>query len=180
MLVRNARLLGKPHTAAQIVQHIRQIVVIHRFFSVMHQAARHARLGNDARHLVIILQTPNVIDEIGARLQGGMRHRALIGIDGYRNIKVFLDRFNYRYNAGDFLLVRQQRIARPRRFAADIQNVRAVPYHILCVLECRIYGVPFSAVGKGIRRHVQNAHHIGVTGRFKRLSSNNHMFNPLL
>ena len=55
------------------------------------------------------------------------------------------------FSDGGFLFCTDRSMTRTGRFAADIKDVCTVSNHGFCMFQCMIHGVPFAAVGEGIR-----------------------------
>lgn len=64
----------------------------------------------------------------------------------------------YGQNAIEFLLGRNSERARPRGFAADVEDVRTGAFHLKRVLDGAARIEKFAAVGEAVRRDVENAH----------------------
>ena len=100
---------------------------------VVHDNGRHARLGGDARESVVAAEAPDVVEHVRAGIDGCARHFGLVGVDADRRVgQCRADRFDRGHDAPDLLfgrdlveagvgLVR----ARPRRLAADVEDVGA-------------------------------------------------------
>ena len=140
----------------------------------MHQTARDTVRCNQLRHLVVIFETPDVVDQIRARLERRLRDRTLVGVHRNRHVKARLDRLDHRHDAVDLLLIAQLGVSRSGGFSADVDDIHAVREHLLGVVQRRIGCIPLSAVGKRIRRDVQNAHDIRMMLCVKQLISDFH------
>ena len=81
LAVLDARALGNGQGIPHILTQIAQKVMIFRLFAVMHQDTGHLILGNQVRHLPVIFQPPNIVDQVGARFQGRFHHRTFIAVD---------------------------------------------------------------------------------------------------
>ncbi len=116
--------------------------------------------GGQFCNVGVVLEAPDIVDQIGARLQRGFGDGSFVGIDGYGNVKAALDRLDHRRRAGDLLFLRDHGMSRTGGFSADINDIRSVPEHFLRVVKGVVQAVEFSAVGEGIRRHVEDSHQI--------------------
>ena len=65
-------------------------------------------------------------------------------------------------------------MSRTGGFTADIDNVSAVPDHLLGVSESSIHMIEFSTVGKRVGSHVQNSHNISFIFCIKFTITNSH------
>ena len=163
----DARVLGDGQALLEICADVRNEHTVIAVLPVVHQAAGHTVFCNDRAHFFVILQAPDVIDKVCARLQAGLRHGALVGIQRDRHIKAGLHRLNNGGDPVDLLLVGQLCIARTGRFAADVQHIHAVHQHLLNMVEGGIHVVELPAVRERVRGDIQDAHHIGGTPSLK-------------
>ena len=67
-------------------------------------------------------------------------------------------------------------MSRTGGFPADIDDVSAVPDHLLGVSESSIHMIEFSTVGKRVGSHVQNSHNISFILCIKFTITNFHMY----
>jgi len=125
-------------------------------------AVRTAWYGNsnafhDRFERAFAAQTPDVVDHICAGVQRSAHHRGLVGIDGKRYSRRS-QRFDYRNHALELFVEWHGRRARTRRFPANIDNVSAVANHVGSLRERSVTRDETAAIGKRIRRYVENAH----------------------
>jgi len=71
-------------------------------------------------------------------------------------------------------------MSRTGGFTTDIDNVSAVPDHLLGVSESSIHMIEFSTVGKRVGSHVQDSHNISSIVNVKFAVSYFHGCNSLL
>ena len=132
-----------------------------RRLAIVHDDHRRAGLGDRVGHAGIALKAPDVIDHRGAEACGGPRHRRLRGVDREGHVEFARERLDHRRNPPQFLLGADRRMAGPSRFAADVDDRRALGRERLRMRDrdARVEMAP--AVGKRIRRDVDNAHQDG-------------------
>ena len=116
---------------------------------------------NDTGHLRIIFQPPYVIDKISTGLNCCISNTSFVSIDRNRNIKVLTKCFDNGNNTCRFFFSTYRSMSRTGGFSTDIQNISSVSDHGFCMLQCMIHSIPFAAIRKGIRSHVQDPHDIG-------------------
>ena len=92
----NPRFPGNPDTLCRFLQDVRVKILILRLIFIVHQAAGDPCPGDQARHLRIIFQSPDIIDQVGACLNRGFGHFRLISIHGHRYIKAGFYRPDHR------------------------------------------------------------------------------------
>ena len=92
----------------------------------MHDDDAGARLGDRRRHIGIALQAPDIIDDRDARGERAARRLRLIGVDRDRDAALRDERVEQRREPRPLLVRRERRVARPRRFGADVDDVGAV------------------------------------------------------
>ncbi len=118
-----------------------------------------AMLGDDASHVGVALQAPNVIDDGRAGFQRPGRDAGFAGIDRDRNAERG-DRRQDRCKPLALLVERHRAHAAigTGRFRADIDNIGALGGEPPGLLDSRRRLQKTAAVRKRIRRHVENAH----------------------
>ena len=131
-------------------------------------------MGNQLRHLPVIFQPPDVVDHVGPCLQRRLHHRSLVAVYGDGDIKVILDHFDGGNYPVDLLLNADLLVAGAGGFAADVNDSGPVFDHIGGVTPGLFQVRPLAAVGKGIRRHIQNAHDVAVVVHIKQVVSDFH------
>jgi hypothetical protein len=67
----------------------------------------------------------------------------------------------HRQTARVFCLRRRARRARPRRFPADVEQISARPLHFQRVFYRALRIKELAAIGKTVRRYIQDTHHQG-------------------
>src|SRR5438477_11240253 len=67
--------------------------------------------------------------------------------------------FNYRNHPPQFFFYRYEFGTRPRRFAADVDDVRAFGNHLFSMSDGAIDRDEFTAIAKTVRRDIENSHH---------------------
>ena len=138
------------------------VPVIRFALLVVHDDDGAVRLRGDVRHralaLTRVLEAPDVVEEVRAHPERFRSRRRMICIDGDRHGASWDDLLQKRQQARLLLRWRQRRRARPRGFCADVDEVRAVRGHLAHVRKRRLGRVIAAAVGKGVRRDVEDAH----------------------
>ena len=154
LIIRNPGFLRNRDRLPQVIQHIfHKIIVIH-IVTIVHQAACHVVTRDHIRHLRIVFQSPDIVDQIRASLDRSLRYRALISIDRYRNVKLFLDCTDHRNHTSDLLLIRNLRISRARRLSTDINDRCTLFDHLLRMRKRCVQLIKPAAVRKRIRCHI--------------------------
>ena len=94
----------------------------------VHQADRPAGARRRAARLAgSWRQRRDVVEEVGAGVEGGARHRGVAGVDRDRQREALgAQRGDHRHDAGDLLLERHRVGAGARRLAADVEDVGAL------------------------------------------------------
>ena len=137
-------------------------------------------LSNQIRHLAVVFQTPNVVDQVSPRFQGSFYYLTLIAVDGHRDVKIAFHHFNDRQHPVNFLLVADLGMPGPGRFPADINNGGSLRNHLSGMLFGCLQIIPFSTIGKGVGRHIENTHDIAVIFHVKQTVSYFHHVTMLL
>ena len=106
LLIRNACRFRQMDRVCQICRHILHEILIVRLFAVVHQTAGPAALCNDFRHVSVVFQSPDIVDEIRSRADPRLCHTAFVGVQGNGNVKICLHRLDHGYDSGNLLLVR--------------------------------------------------------------------------
>ena len=126
----------------------------------VHHDVAGARLGHEPPHREIRARGGgDVVDDARPGLQRGAGDTRLAGV--HRDGDLYLRRkfFDDGNDAAQFLRLADRLRAGPRGFAADVKDVRALGDQFQRVRHRRRRVGKFSAVGKGIRRDVDHAHH---------------------
>ena len=128
-------------------------------FAIVHDDHGHAAARDKLRHVGIALQAPDVIHHCGALIERPFRHFGLHRVDR--------DRCAEAHHGGQHgreptqLLHGRNRFGPAvgsRQFRADVDDVGAVRDHLLRMGNRHVRLQKYTAVGKRIRRDVQNAH----------------------
>ena len=104
LVVGDAGFLGDRKAAAHILAEFIEEIVVFRLLAVVHQAAGDLILRDEVRHLAVVLETPDVVDEVSARLERLRHHRAFVAVDGNRDVEFLLDHLDDGNDAVDLLL----------------------------------------------------------------------------
>ena len=99
-----------------------------RLLAVVHDDDRRPGLRDGVRHAGIALQSPDVVDEASAEPRRLARHRRLAGVNGDRRIEVG-QRLEHRNHPPELFGLRNRKVAGPCRFAADVDDRRALCDH---------------------------------------------------
>ena len=65
-----------------------------------------------------------------------------------------------------------------RGLSADVHNIHPLSDHFFHMLQCPVSVIPFPAVGKRIRGHIQDPHYISMSFGLKLSVANLHLFSP--
>ena len=126
LVVGDAGFLGDRKAAAHILAEFVEEVVVLRLLAVVHQAAGDLVLRDEVRHLAVVLETPDVVDEVSARLERLRHHRAFVAVDGNRDVEFLLDHLDDGNDAVDLLLHADLYMAGAGGLAAHVHNGRAL------------------------------------------------------
>src|SRR5579885_572215 len=125
--------------------------------AAMHQHDIAATLRDQCWHRGIVAQCRNVVDDPGAGIQCSPRHRGAARVDRDHGVLLGEARDDWEDPAKLFLDRRRSR-ARPRRLAPDVDIVGALGDEAQAVLDRLGRIETFAAVGKGVRRDVEDRH----------------------
>ena len=128
--------------------------------AVVHHDHRHAVLGGDACHVGIALQAPDVVEDRGAPFERPGRDLGLDGVDRDRQAEPH-DLGKHRRKTRELVVERDRLRAGiwPGRFRADVEDVGAFAGHAARMRDRNRRIEELSAVGEGIRRDIEDAHH---------------------
>ena len=129
--------------------------------AVVHDHDRHAVLGDDARHVGIALQAPDVVDDGRARRRAPRPRPSAFMVSIETGTPSASDRRQHRFEPPQFLLQRDRDRAAigPGRFRADVDDVGAFRDHAAGMLDGALGIEELAAVGERVRRDVEDAHH---------------------
>ena len=143
------------------VDHVALIgrIVLHvlRLALLVHQAHCGVAAGQQ-RHGAVVLQRRHVVDQIDADREPGLHHRRVPRIQRQRYADV-AQPFQQRQHPVHFLLDRYRRRIWPGRFAPDVEDIGAVAHQLQCMVKRLVRKRMATAVGKGIRCDIDDAHH---------------------
>ena len=131
----------------------------------VHEDQRRAGVSRNFREARVGAQRRNVIENFGAGIEGRFRDLRTSRVHGHRNAQLAPQLLDYGQNAPKLFLRGNRSGAGARRFAADIEDVRAVVLELQCARDGCFRIEIFSAVGETIRRDIQNAHDQGALHR---------------
>ena len=153
---------------AQVLEHLGGNVCVDRFVLhgarralLMHQADAATGFDRQREHVRVALKRGDVVDDLGAGVDGRFRHQGFRGV--YRNGQVgfFAQRLQHGHYPAEFLLGIDRRRARAGAFAADVEDVGPFGGQ-LHPMRYRFVGVEKSpAIGKTVRRDVDDSHQQG-------------------
>ena len=127
---------------------------------VVHDDDRRGGLRDGVRHAGIALQSPDIVDDASAEPRRLARHRRLAGVNGDRRVKVS-QRLEHRRHSLELFVLRNRKMTGSCQLAANVDDRRPLGDHRFCTRD-GYGGVEMAtAVGEGIRRHVENAHELG-------------------
>ena len=136
------------------------------------QVIRVAGVHHDAAAVCVFHRAPHfrcktrhVVNDMCAGFKGFFRNLGVKRVDGNSKVRLHRNCLHHVFNACPFFFGRNAHAARAGGLPADVHNVHALRFHLYRVAH-RFFGVKIlAAVRKRIRRHVQNAHHIGSVQR---------------
>ena len=126
--------------------------------AIVHQYDRSPGVRHDAGHLAVMLKAPDVVDDGGARFDGGGGDARLHRIDGNRRRDPAPKLRDHRDHAGKLLVRRNRDCAGPGRLAADIQNAGALRLEAHAMFHRGRGRRVNAAVGERIRGNVHDPH----------------------
>ncbi|CAB4945818.1 unannotated protein [freshwater metagenome] len=115
----------------------------------------HRRVGQAAAH---------VIDDHSPRLYSGPSGGGPHGVDADDN-SALEETFDHRHHTGEFLVRSNALCSGSGRLTADVDEIGSGLDHREAVRHCEVDIEPVTAVGKGIRCHVEYAHHEAALSR---------------
>jgi hypothetical protein len=125
----------------------------------VHQADVAVGVGDDAGEVAVAAERGDVVDELGAERERAARDLGLRRVD--RDRQLARDRLEDRDDASQ-LLVRGDALGpRPSRLAADVDDLRTFLEHPPGRGDRIVGSEVDAAVGEGVGRHVDDAHHRG-------------------
>ena len=137
--------------------------------AVVHDDDRHAVVGDHARHVGVALQAPDVVDDGRAGAERPAGHFGLHGVDRYRHAERH-GRRQHRARAGAApppatpAARRRRGGSIPRRYRECRRRPRPAGW-ACSIATCGLEELP--AVGKGVGRDVEHAHHDRAPARQK-------------
>ncbi len=110
-----------------------------------------------AREFGIDGKAAGIVHDIRAQFQGFFRHRRLIGVHRDRHRELIAQALQNRNQPPQLLGFGNARRTRPRRFRADVDDVRAFLFELNGAREGPVWILILAAIGKRIGGDVQNA-----------------------
>ena len=110
-------------------------------------------------HRGIAGQAGDVVDDLGAGVDGRAGDGGLAGVDRNRNSHLRRELLDHRQHAPQLFVGSDRLGIGPRAFAADVEQVGAVGDQLQGVRDGRVAIEELAAVGKAVRRDVDDAHH---------------------
>ena len=129
-----------------------------RFAAQVHQNKRNAMTRGDFGNARIAFQGGDVIDDFRAGVERGLRDFGFLRVNGNGNFQESAQAAEHGEEPSPFFLRGNSFGTRPCGLGADVDQVGAGARHLQGVLDCMFLVVKFAAVGKTVRRHVQDAH----------------------
>src|SRR5262245_42384933 len=133
----------------------------------MHQNQRGARLRRDLGHGGVEPESADVVDDLSPRSKRGPRDLTLSRVDGDRNSQPAPQRFDHGHYAAYLFFGAYRLRSGPGRFAANIQNVRALGLDLEGAGDRALEIGVLPAVREGIGRHIERAHHLDARFEFE-------------
>ena len=135
--------------------------------SGMHDDEAGASFGRQPGDVGLALQAVDVVDDMRAGGDRQPRRLGPVGVDGDDEPAIGGERFDDRQDPRLLLLRRNRSSARPGGFAADIDDCCAFCGHETRMRHGLVRCAELPAIGKTVRRHVQNAHQPRLGAEFK-------------
>ncbi len=126
---------------------------------VVHDDDGGAVFADDARHVGVALQAPDVVDDAGAEAERFGGDDGLGGVDGDRQGMGREEATKCGADALAFLFLRGGSPAGARGFASEVEDVGAFGSEAQAVLACLLGLVVVGAVEKGVGGDVDDAHY---------------------
>ena len=117
-----------------------------------------AMSGSGGRDVRLALKAPDVVDDGRPSPERRLRCLGLVGVDGHRRKAACHEPLDDRHHAGHLFLCRNFGRARSSGLATDVKDVGAFVGHVAGVGEGGFNRGVASAVGKAVRRDVEDAH----------------------
>ncbi len=124
----------------------------------MHDAKPGASLGCDRCDLRLALQPVHIVDDMGTGFDRRPSRRCAVGVDGDQCIRLLTQCSDNRHDTRDLLLGADLCGTRTRRFAADIQDHRALFDTGKRMAHGTVDRVMQPAIGEGIRSDIDDRH----------------------
>ena len=125
----------------------------------------HSLFRREREHPGVATPAGDVVDDRGAGLDRGARHLGFRCVDRNMSRDGRRDFSDHREDSFHLFVRRNRLRARAGRFAADIDDRGAAARHFDAVFNRRFGREKFAAIGKGIRRHVEDAHEQRAIGQ---------------
>jgi hypothetical protein len=128
-------------------------------FAIVHDDDRHGVLGDDARHIGVALQAPDVVDDARAGFERYARNGRLHAVDRDRHAECD-DLGQDRRQPPQLLLARDRDHAAigTGGFGTDIEGVGAIDGEPPGMLDCALRIQKAPAIGEAVRCDVDYAH----------------------
>ncbi len=147
----------------QLVEHVEQQIVIRRvglhrlrIAAHMHQHHRHLRIARDIERVFVMRQRADVVEHRRTRVERGPHRRRVARVD--RNRPVGRQRAQYRQHATQLFFDRHRFSPRPRRLAANVEQIGALRTQRPSLRDRRVGIEEPAAIRETVRRRVDDAH----------------------
>ena len=117
-----------------------------------------AAFDGQRQHGRIALQSGDVVDDLGAGVDGVPSDQGLRGVDRNGQVRLPAKRPQHRHDAAEFLLHVDRLGIGPGALATDVEDVGPFGGQPQAVLDGRIGVEKASAVGEAVGRNVDDAH----------------------
>src|SRR6266567_4043192 len=125
----------------------------------MHQDERHAAARANLGDARVSLQSGNIIDDLRAGVECGLRDVRFLRVDGNWNLQRPTKSTQHRQHAGQLFFGGNACSTRTCGFSADIQQIRTCAFHGHRLLDGAVRVKKLSAIRKAVRRDIQHPHH---------------------
>ncbi len=117
------------------------------------------RRATTAARAGLVLQPAHVIDDVGAQLEGAIRHLGLVGVDRERHGDAAAEPLQHGRDTTELLVRVERHGAGTRRLAPDVEQIGPRLRHPHGVAYRHFRIDPTAVAGERVRRDVDDRHH---------------------
>ena len=146
---------------------------------MLHDVQAVGMVGHHMRQFAVQLAAGHVVDDLRAMFERGQRHRSARGVDGQHR-PFGNQRVHSAQHTGLLVGFADAFGSRTGGFRSDVDDVGTGFHHRLAMGFGRLRSKPEAAVGEGILRDVEHAHHQRALAIMNRLHINRHRFSSFI